>query len=428
MLLAYFTEQAMSAYPAEKGLEHGYTVLNFSNKFFDPSEGSRLYNEYLEQYKLAEKVGYDAIMVNEHHNAPFCMQARIGVWTSILAAITERVKIVTLGVPLPLSDNPVQLAEELGMIDMISKGRLVSGIVRGGGTEQLANNANPAYNRDRFEEAHDLLIKTWTMPGPFRWEGDHYQFRVVNPWVVPLQKPHPRIFVPGVSSNETIEWAAAHRYPYVGLGTDPRTQARIMGIYEKTAREYGYEPGPENYGQLLRVHVQDTEEKAEAMSKHFTWMQGEFTGLAHPVWSTPSGYLSPERRRAIVERMNGRSAAPGGITGVKKGLSNAEGAWKSQVENMQIIYGTPEQAVAKLKKVLGQTRPGVFCMWSVDGNMPYESANRCIELMGQEVLPALREFAAAEGIKSPFEADAPVSVQFTPKDRLRPMPSAGAAE
>ena len=84
------------------------------------------------------------------------------------------------------------------MIDMISKGRLVSGFVRGGGQEQLATGVNPAFNRERFEEAHDLIVKAWTQPGPFRWEGTHYQHRVVNPWAVPLQKPYPRVWIPGV--------------------------------------------------------------------------------------------------------------------------------------------------------------------------------------------------------------------------------------
>ena len=137
-------------------------------------------------------------MLNEHHNAPFCMQAKANVFASILAAVTKRVKIVMLGNPLPLAENPVRLAEELAMIDMISKGRLVSGFVRGGGQEQLATGVNPAYNRERFEEAHDLIVKAWTQPGPFRWEGTHYQHRVVNPWAVPLQKPHPRVWIPGV--------------------------------------------------------------------------------------------------------------------------------------------------------------------------------------------------------------------------------------
>jgi alkanesulfonate monooxygenase SsuD/methylene tetrahydromethanopterin reductase-like flavin-dependent oxidoreductase (luciferase family) len=94
---------------------------------------------------------------------------------------TKRAKIVLLGNPLPIFDNPIRLAEELAEIDMISRGRLVSGFVRGTGIESWATNTNPTHNRERFQEAHDLVIKTWTTPGPFRWEGKHYQFRVVNP-------------------------------------------------------------------------------------------------------------------------------------------------------------------------------------------------------------------------------------------------------
>src|SRR5438046_5437631 len=155
----YFSEQPMSAYIAQADLDFVATALMFSNKHFGPLAGSRLYNEYLKHYKLAEEVGFDGIMLNEHHNAPFCMQAKCNIFASILAAMTKRVKIVLLGNPLPLADNPVRLAEELSMIDMISRGRLVSGFVRGGGQEQLATGVNPAYNRERFEGAHALLVK-----------------------------------------------------------------------------------------------------------------------------------------------------------------------------------------------------------------------------------------------------------------------------
>src|SRR4029453_15482271 len=165
MHLMYFTEQPMSAYDAEAGRDFGATALMFSNSNFDPAAGSRLYNEYLEHYKLAEEVGFDGIMLNEHHNAPFCIHAKGNVSASILAAMTKRVKIVLLGNPLPLAENPVRLAEELSMIDMVSRGRLVSGFVRGGGQEQLATGVNPAYNRERFEEAHDLVVRAWTQPG-----------------------------------------------------------------------------------------------------------------------------------------------------------------------------------------------------------------------------------------------------------------------
>ena len=147
----YFTEQPMAAYPADEGLKTGHTALMFSNKYFDPVEGSRLYNERLEEYLYAEEMGVDGIMLNEHHNAPFCMQAKVNMFAAILAAMTKRVQLVLLGNPLPVAENPIRVAEELAIIDMISEGRLVAGIVRGGGNEQFATNANPAYNRERFE-------------------------------------------------------------------------------------------------------------------------------------------------------------------------------------------------------------------------------------------------------------------------------------
>ena len=95
------------------------------------------------------------------------------------------------------------------MLDLISGGRIISGFVRGTGIEQLSTNANPAYNRERFEEAFALIKKTWTVPGPFRWEGKHYHLRVVNPWQLPLQKTHPPIWAAG-PGDHPLGGAAAH--------------------------------------------------------------------------------------------------------------------------------------------------------------------------------------------------------------------------
>src|SRR5690349_6051028 len=384
MHLMYFTEQPMSAYPEDEGRKRGATALMFSNRHFDPVAGSRLYNEYLEHYRLAEEVGFDGIMLNEHHNAPFCMQAKCNVFASILAAVTKRVKIVLLGNPLPLADNPVRLAEELAMIDMVSRaarGRLVSGFVRGGGQEQLATGVNPAFNRERFEEAHELIVRAWTQEGPFRVEGNHYQHRVVNPWAVPLQKPHPRIWIPGVLSKETIVWAAKQRYPYIALNTSIEATKRIWETYDAAAAEVGYTPGSENRGYLQRIHVAETEEKAVANARQFMWMQGEFTGLLHPVWSAPSGYFSPEHRRAFVQSVVGRTASP-----------RARPTFEQQIADMQIIAGTPETVLPKLKRILEATRPGIMAFWGNDGGVSAEDARTCIRLLGQEVMPALREY------------------------------------
>jgi alkanesulfonate monooxygenase SsuD/methylene tetrahydromethanopterin reductase-like flavin-dependent oxidoreductase (luciferase family) len=408
----YFTEQPMSAYDAEAGLKYGATALTFSNKHFDPVAGSRLYGEYLEQYVYAEEVGIDGIMLNEHHNAPFCMQAKANIFAAVLAGATKRVKIVLLGNPLPLSENPIRLAEELAMIDMISKGRLVSGFVRGGGQEQLATGVNPAYNRERFEEAHDLIVKTWTVPGPFRWEGTHYQHRVVNPWALPLQKPYPRVWIPGVISKETIIWAAKQRYPYIALNTSIPQTKQIWQLYDETAATLGYRSGPENRGYLARIHVAETEEKAIQNAKQFMWMQGEFTGLAHPVWANPSGYFSPSGRRNFVEFAVGRAKNPRGNP-----------TFEQQVADGMIICGTPNQVLSRIRQLLEETRPGIMAVWGNDGNVSHQDAMTCIRLLGHEVFPKVREWAKELGLTSPFEAEAPVSIAYA-KDLKRPVAAA----
>ena len=402
MHMMYFTEQPMSAYDAQAGLDYGATALNFSNSHFNANEGSRLYNEYLEDYLLAEEYGADGIMLNEHHNAPFCMQAKTNIFASILAAATKRVKIVILGNPLPLCDNPIRMAEELAMIDMISKGRLVPGFVRGGGQEQLAAGVNPAFNRERFIEAHDLIQKIWSEPGPFRWEGTHYQHRVVNPWALPMQKPHPRIWVPGVLSKETIIWSAQQRYPYIALNTSIEHTREIWKQYSDTAADCGYTAGPENFGYLIRVHVQDTEEKALANARQFMWMQGEFTGLAHPVWANPSGYFSPSGRRNFVQFATGRATNPRGNP-----------SFEEQVANTMIVAGTPDQVIEKLKYLVEHTRPGIMGIWANDGNVSKEDRQRCIKLLCGEVMPAVKEFGVKLGLKDPWEANAPVHLRYS---------------
>src|SRR5262245_8994245 len=399
MHLMYFTEQPMSAYPQEEGEKFGYTALLFPNKFFNPVEGSRLYHERLQEYLYAEECGVDGIMLNEDHNAPFCMQAKTNIFAAILAAMTKRVKIVQLGNPLLVADNPVRLAEELAMIDLLFRGRLVSGIVRGGGVEALSSNTNPAFNRERFEEAHDLILKTWTEPGPWRWEGHHYQFRVVNPWVLPLQKPHPRIWVPGISSREIIVWCAEHGYPYIALNLPIEAGKQVWRLYDETAEKVGFKSGPEYRGYLLRVRVDETEEKALRNARQFMWMQGEFIGLQHPVWAAPSGYLGQWARKSMAEMRVGYRKMP-------------QPTFESQLKNLTLIAGTPKQVIEKLRTYLEETRPSIVALWGNDGRISHEDSMSYIRLMGQEVLPALREIGKELGLNSPFDLNTPVSRKY----------------
>jgi alkanesulfonate monooxygenase SsuD/methylene tetrahydromethanopterin reductase-like flavin-dependent oxidoreductase (luciferase family) len=281
-----------------------------------------------------------------------------------------------LGNPLPVVDNPLRLAEELSMIDMISQGRLVSGFVRGGGVESLANNVNPVYNRERFEEAHDLIIAAWTRPGPFSWEGKHYQYRNVNPWALPLQKPHPAIMVPGTVSPETVIWAAKHQYPYVVLGSSLDQTLELIEMYRETAKETGYEMTSHHIGYLIRVFVADTEEKAQEQGYNFFWQRGALNKQIRE-WMAPPGYATVD------------VAAIRKTRAVSKDFDSQ--AYQEAQDNYQLILGTPETVTKKLRYIRDRLGIGHMCMWAHDGHMSHEDTVRCIQLLGTEVLPALRE-------------------------------------
>ena len=257
----WFSEQPYGHVKSEDLSQYDSGRLGFPNTFFDPEKASVLYNQYHEQYQLADEVNFDGIMSNEHHASYWCMKPAVNLDAAVISKLTKKVKIAILGNVIAVND-PIRMAEEIAMLDCYSGGRIISGFVRGTAVETLQAGLDPTENRTRFEEAHDLIIKCWTQPGPFRYEGNHYNYRVVNPWVVPMQKPHPDIWFPGTGSPESVVWAAKHKHPYMNLGALVDTTEWLKQVYIDTAKEEGWKAGPEHFGYLLRVLVADTDEKA----------------------------------------------------------------------------------------------------------------------------------------------------------------------
>ena len=403
MFLMRFTERAYTSYTEEavRNSANEAVRLTFSNKNFDPQIGARQYNEYLDEYEYCEEVGFDGLMLNEHHNTPTCLGATMNLEAAILARNTKKPKIVLMGNPLPTFENPLRVAEEIAEIDMISNGRVVSGFVRGTGVESLAATVNPLHNRERFEEAHDLIIKTWTTPGPFRWEGKHYHFRVVNPFQLPVQNPHPPVWIPGLGSPQTLVWAAERGYPYIYLETDPQGTQDMMAIYTEAAREVGYEPGPENFGYLCRIHVQDTDEKAYESAKGF--LTGNVGVGRVPV---PKDYMLPvgyggKRDDPKISKYLGRIRKDPFL-----GLGLETASYDQILASNRWIVGSPETVIRKLRETLSVITPGILGVWTNDGDTTHADTMRCLELMGQEVLPGIREIGKDLELTDPFQKKA----------------------
>jgi alkanesulfonate monooxygenase SsuD/methylene tetrahydromethanopterin reductase-like flavin-dependent oxidoreductase (luciferase family) len=380
----FFTEMGYTAYPQDEARRLGYNNLMFPNAHFSPERAQALYSMYFEELQYCTEAGFDGVMINEHHNNPLCMMPSVNVIGAILARTTRKGRIVFLGNVLPIHDNPLRLAEEIAMIDILSGGRVVCGFVRGIGQESLATNTNPVYNRERFDEAHDLILKAWTTPGPFRWEGTHYHYRVVNPWVRPLQQPHPPIWIPGVASPESVRWAAAHRYPYVALAPALDLIGEIYGLYDEVAAAAGFTPTAEQRGYAIRVSVADSDEQAYAEGKHFFWQLGTSFGVAPRHWQAPPGYMSRAAAQGQREqrRVTAANSTPGGPS-----LSYEEAH-----ATYQIVSGNPDTVIKKLQHIMDLADPGYLILWGREGPMAHEVAMRAIDLLGQEVIPALKAY------------------------------------
>ncbi len=414
MLVGYFTEQPWQD-PKSGLMGHASTDLSISNALYDSKVGAQLYNRYLDEKIYAEEMGFGAIMLNEHHSTPFCMQGVTNVGAAVLARQTKDAKIILLGNILPIWEDPLWLAEQLAMIDLISYGRLVSGFVRGGGRESVAHNAPPFYNRERFQEAHDFLIKAWSEPGPFRWEGQHYQYRYVNPWMRPFQKPHPPIWIPSSISVSTVIWSAQMKYPLCLLATELGPTKEAFELYRKTAEESGYESGTQHVAYLGKVHVDETEELAETTARKY------LSGVSNPFLAGNEGQVNPAvanlpgltprgskqlstAAHAPLGRQTSGDPTSTWRTGGRATTSYTR-PYEEQVADYSIITGTPDTVIKKMRYVLEFLRPGSFVIWDGDGAMDHDDTMRSLRLFGSEVLPALNEIGKELELYSPWERD-----------------------
>jgi alkanesulfonate monooxygenase SsuD/methylene tetrahydromethanopterin reductase-like flavin-dependent oxidoreductase (luciferase family) len=146
---------------------HGVWV-DVPNRLYDPQRGHQLYNEYLDMLEYADEMGFDAIGVNEHHQNAYGMMPSPNLMAAALARRTRKAMILVLGNSIALYDPPIRVAEEFAMLDVISGGRLIAGFPVGTSMDcNYCYGANPATLRDKYREAHDLIIKAWAEREPF---------------------------------------------------------------------------------------------------------------------------------------------------------------------------------------------------------------------------------------------------------------------
>lgn len=346
-----------------------------SNALFDPEQGHQLYNQYLDELVEAERLGWDGICVNEHHQNVYGTMPSPNLIAAMLVQRTQRCKIGIIGNALPLHDDPLRVAEEIAMLDVISGGRIISGFVRGTGMEYYSYGVNPAHSRERFYEAHDLIVRAWTEPGPFPFVGKHYRYRYVNPWPRPFQKPHPPIWLPGTGSLETVAFAAEHRYPFMMVYSPVEQQRKAYDLYRRVAEEqFGYEAQPEQLAFCVPCYVAETDEIARREAEpHLMWLFR--VGLKYGPFATPPGYVTERSMKAM---MAARVKPFTDLT------------MDDLVNEGYVIVGSPDTVAEKLAYYSDRLHAGIMVSGAQWGDMPPDKTRKNMELFASRVMPHFR--------------------------------------
>ena len=149
----------------------------------------------LKESELAEQVGFDGLFVPERHARTECMFPSPLTLLAGIAARTKRIKIGSFVMMPPLYD-PVHFAEQTAMIDIMSRGRLILGLGVGYHPDYFNHFGVPIRQHEgRFEEGIQVIQKAWTTEGPFSHQGKYYNYDAIHLTPKPYQKPHPPIWI-----------------------------------------------------------------------------------------------------------------------------------------------------------------------------------------------------------------------------------------
>jgi alkanesulfonate monooxygenase SsuD/methylene tetrahydromethanopterin reductase-like flavin-dependent oxidoreductase (luciferase family) len=355
------------------------------NSLYDPAKGHALYEQYIDILAYADELGFDGVCVNEHHQNAYGLMPSPNVIAGALTQRTRKARIAVIGNALPLYNPPLRVAEEFAMLDVLSGGRLVAGMVIGGGPEYYSYQVNPTHARERFREALDLIIKAWTEPGPFIWNSKHYFFRYVNPWPRPLQQPHPPIWIPGAGSLETIEFVAQRRYAYMGIPYfHIDTFRRVFALFREACQRAGYTAHPEQMGWGIPIYVAETDRQArEEFEPHFWYF---VRNLLKNINLAPPGYTSARSALAILKNHSAFLAE--------------QKTWNDIEKGVFALVGSPATVRQQLEQYQKELGVGVVLTGCQTGTLSAELARKSMELLAREVLPHVRQAQTTE-VRSP---------------------------
>jgi alkanesulfonate monooxygenase SsuD/methylene tetrahydromethanopterin reductase-like flavin-dependent oxidoreductase (luciferase family) len=329
----------------------------------------RVFEEGIEQIQYSEALGFDFVLIAEHHYSNYGMSPAPLMEALYVAERTKRLRIATGVLVLP-HWPPLRLAEEVAVLDHLSDGRFTCGIGRGFQPYEFAGfGVAPEESRARFDESLDVLLKAWTSDEQFTYDGQYV--KVPDPvavWPKPVQQPHPPLWVAG-SSDDTIRMAAERDIvPLTSSFLGIERIRAAAALWTRTRQESGKPVGGMQLGIQTMTHVADTDGEARENMRYARWQNRANRAL---------------NRRDVKDGRANAISYPG--------EANDEDFYKT------LFYGSPETVASKYRVLAENGATFVSCWMSV-GGMEQEKIMKSVRLMGEQIIPQLRDLEPPPGL------------------------------
>ncbi len=348
--------------------------MKFSNFLFpdsaSPDDDGRVIDETLREARLTDELGFDAIWLAEHHFDGICAYVDPVSFASALATATTRAKIGFAVAQMALH-HPIRFAEQMAVIDHLSKGRLIVGLGRG-----TAYNIYPYQGfgidhteaQARFEEAEAIMLEAWKGE-PFEHHGRFFDLKLPALRPAPFTRPHPYVIRAAATEHGMLDVARKGR-PFMMNVQSNAVTAQRMDLYRKTLAEIGQDEATiaRNVDECWvwrNVFVAETDAEAERIA-------------------IPAFEHMHERR---VEMRN-RVYQEQGVSIVPMPAPGSTPPARTLVEH-SLVYGSPATVAEKLAAVGACGVGGVIMQFRL-GPMNYEQTASSLTLFREQVMPDLQ--------------------------------------
>ena len=363
--------------------KHPSVWVDIHSSLFDPKRAHHMYNDFMDELEYAADCGFDAICVNEHHSNGYGLMPSPNLIAASLARRTTDTTICVMGNSLALYNPPTRVAEEFAMIDCISGGRLIAGFPVGTPMDDcFAYGQNPSQLRERYYEAHDLVMKAWQHPDTFAFNGRYNQQRYVNIWPRPIQRPHPPVWIPGGGSIETWQWCAQmdYVYSYLSYYGHKVGKATMDGYWAEMDR-LGKDRNPYRAGFAQTVAVAESREQAIEL---YTDAAEYFFGRClhvDPRFAAPPGYVTEDTTRfGLTSQVSAAAARSQARPTTMKDL----------VDSGYVVIGTPDEVAEQIDELATNLHVGNLMLLMQFGNMSKDLTKYNTQLFAERVMPKLK--------------------------------------